>query len=87
VAATVGDNASENRYEIHDAGQLAGFAAYELTGDTIAFTHTEADPAFGGRVRRPRSGGLNAGYSWREPIPTDRLGISNPRRRRPSQRT
>lgn len=49
MTATVRDNPAENRYEIHDGEQLAGFAAYTLTGDTITFTHTEVDPAFGGR--------------------------------------
>jgi predicted GNAT family acetyltransferase len=45
----VRDNPDQNRYEIHDGDQLAGFANYELRSDKIAFTHTEIDPAFGGR--------------------------------------
>jgi predicted GNAT family acetyltransferase len=48
VTPTVRDNPSESRYEIYDGEQPAGFAAYKLNGDTIAFTHTETDPAFRG---------------------------------------
>jgi len=48
-AVTVQDNPAESRYEIHDDGQLAGFAAYELSPGHIAFTHTETEPAFAGR--------------------------------------
>lgn len=47
--STVRDNPTELRYEIYDSEQLGGFSAYELTQDTIAFTHTEVDPAFRGR--------------------------------------
>ncbi|WP_237089544.1 GNAT family N-acetyltransferase [Nocardioides dokdonensis] len=46
---TVRDNREKNRYEIHDGDQLAGFTDYKLTSAKIAFTHTEVDPAFGGR--------------------------------------
>jgi len=49
MSTTVHDNPAESRYEIHDDAQLAGFAVYELTGQRIAFTHTEVDKAFGGR--------------------------------------
>lgn len=42
MTITVRDNPAENRYEIYDGEQLAGFSAYKLTGDTIAFTHTPA---------------------------------------------
>lgn len=49
MTATVRDDPAENRYEIYDGDQQAGFAVYELTGDTIAFTHTETDPEFQGR--------------------------------------
>jgi hypothetical protein len=45
----VQDNPAESRYEIHDDGRLAGFTAYQLRPGTIAFTHTETDPAFAGR--------------------------------------
>ncbi len=46
---TVHDNPELNRYEVHDGDQLAGFSQYRLTPGTIAFTHTEVDPAFTGR--------------------------------------
>jgi uncharacterized protein len=49
VTATVRDNPAESRYEIYDREQLAGFSTYTLTGNTITFTHTEVDPAYGGR--------------------------------------
>jgi len=49
MTVTVRDNPTENRYEIYDDNQLAGFSAYKLTGTTIAFTHTEVDPAFARR--------------------------------------
>ncbi|MFE3201607.1 GNAT family N-acetyltransferase [Embleya sp. NPDC055664] len=31
------------------AGELAGFAEYFVSGDEVAFTHTEIEPRFGGR--------------------------------------
>ena len=49
MSITVRDNAAETRYEIYDGEQLAGFSTYRLTGQQIAFTHTETDPAFSGR--------------------------------------
>jgi predicted GNAT family acetyltransferase len=49
MSTSVSDNPTESRYEVHDDGQLAGFAVYRLTGEQIAFTHTEVAPAFGGR--------------------------------------
>ncbi|REE98978.1 GNAT family N-acetyltransferase [Thermomonospora umbrina] len=45
----ISDNAAESRYEIRLDGRLAGFAEYRLRDDTVAFTHTEIDPEFGGR--------------------------------------
>lgn len=48
-AVTVSDNPAANRFEAHVDGALAGFVDYELTDDTVAFTHTIVDPAFGGR--------------------------------------
>ena len=47
--AAVRDNPSKQRYEIHDGGQLAGFAEYRLDGQRITFTHTQTEPAFNGR--------------------------------------
>jgi predicted GNAT family acetyltransferase len=49
VTATVRDNPAESRYQIYEDEQLAGFSAYKLTRDKITFTHTEIDPAYGGR--------------------------------------
>ncbi len=46
---TVRDNPGQNRYEIHDDEQLAGFSEYKLSPGKIAFTHTEIDPGFNGR--------------------------------------
>lgn len=49
MTVTVQDQPDASRYEIHDGAQLAGFSEYKLTAHKIAFTHTEIDPAFGGR--------------------------------------
>jgi uncharacterized protein len=56
---TVHDNPELSRYEVRDGGELAGFSEYRLTSGTIAFTHTEVDPAFRGRglARVPGQGG------------------------------
>lgn len=43
------DSKDASRYEIRLNGALAGFADYRVAGETITFTHTEVDPAFGGR--------------------------------------
>ncbi|MEV4297661.1 GNAT family N-acetyltransferase [Microbispora rosea] len=45
----VADNREASRFEITVDGALAGFAEYRLHGPRISFTHTEIDPAFGGR--------------------------------------
>ena len=44
-------NAEEaNRYELTEDGALVGWAEYlPVRGDRIVFSHTEIDPAFGGR--------------------------------------
>jgi uncharacterized protein len=42
-------NPAEHRYEAHLDGELAGFAAYELTDKLVIFTHTEVDPTFEGK--------------------------------------
>ncbi|MCO5994294.1 GNAT family N-acetyltransferase [Actinoallomurus rhizosphaericola] len=49
MTATVRDNPAADRFEIYEDGQRVGLAVYRLNGDRIAFTHTEVDPAFGGR--------------------------------------
>lgn len=46
----VRNDAEAHRYEIVEDGVVAGFAEYmEVRGERIVFTHTEIDPAFGGR--------------------------------------
>jgi uncharacterized protein len=45
----VRDNPVESRVEAYVDGELAGFAAYVDAGMRRAFTHTEVDPAYGGR--------------------------------------
>ncbi|KJK59117.1 GNAT family N-acetyltransferase [Saccharothrix sp. ST-888] len=46
---SVVDNAEKSRFEIREAGELAGFAEYHRSGSEIAFIHTEIDPRFEGR--------------------------------------
>ncbi len=43
------NNSARSRYEIFIEGELAGFADYTFSGDTITFPHTEIFPQFGGR--------------------------------------
>lgn len=47
--AEVRDNPNAHRYEVGVDGEAAGFAAYRLRHGTVVFTHTEVDPAYGGR--------------------------------------
>ncbi|MFF3068145.1 GNAT family N-acetyltransferase [Kitasatospora sp. NPDC057904] len=49
MAHLVTDNPGKSRFEIHEDGELAGFAEYHRSGDEIAFIHTEIDPRFEGR--------------------------------------
>ena len=49
MTPTVRENPAESRYEVYAEDQLAGFAVYKLTGQQIAFPHTEVASAFGGR--------------------------------------
>jgi predicted GNAT family acetyltransferase len=49
MSSKISDNPTENRYEIYQDNELAGFVTYKLTGDEIAFTHTETLPAFTGK--------------------------------------
>ncbi|HEV7172720.1 GNAT family N-acetyltransferase [Pedococcus sp.] len=46
---SVTDHPERHRFEATVQGELAGFAVYRLKGDTVAFVHTEVDPAFEGR--------------------------------------
>ena len=41
-------NPAEHRYEAHLDGELAGFAAYDLTDRLVIFTHTEVEEKFEG---------------------------------------
>lgn len=47
--STIRNNPDENRYEIHEDDQLAGFSEYKFSGSQISFTHTEVESAFSGR--------------------------------------
>ena len=42
-------NPEASRYEAHIDGDLAGFAAYDLTDKLVVFTHTEVEDRFEGR--------------------------------------
>jgi hypothetical protein len=44
----VTDNRAQSRFEIRADGELAGFVAYYVSGDEIAFTHTETEDRFRG---------------------------------------
>jgi predicted GNAT family acetyltransferase len=44
VESRVTDNESESRFELHLAGELAGFIDYRRAGDTVALTHAEVRP-------------------------------------------
>ncbi|PZG07449.1 GNAT family N-acetyltransferase [Nonomuraea aridisoli] len=43
------DNPTENRFEIHVDGKLAGFADYRLLPTKVIFTHTEVLPEYEGQ--------------------------------------
>jgi predicted GNAT family acetyltransferase len=45
----VENNGAEGRYEAVVGGELAGFVAYQRSGDRIIFTHTLVEPAFEGK--------------------------------------
>lgn len=40
---------AQNQYTIVDGDRPLGFAVYEVSGNEIAFTHTEVDPAEQGK--------------------------------------
>jgi uncharacterized protein len=47
---TVADVPDRERFEARtESGELAGFVTYQLTGNIIAYTHTETLPEFGGK--------------------------------------
>jgi len=43
------DRADRHRYEAWLDGRLVGSSDYHVSGDSIAFTHAEVDPDFGGQ--------------------------------------
>ncbi len=45
----VRDNPAAARYELIVAGELAGFASYVLSGETMTIPHAEVKPRFEGR--------------------------------------
>jgi predicted GNAT family acetyltransferase len=49
MSTTVRDNAEAQRFEISVDGKPAGFAAYKIHRDRIAFVHTEIDDEFEGQ--------------------------------------
>jgi len=50
MAISVTDVPDRERFEAHDeAGELAGFLTYQVTGAIIAYTHTQVLPAFEGK--------------------------------------
>jgi predicted GNAT family acetyltransferase len=49
MTTIVSDNPTDSRYDVYSDGELAGFTTYELTGNQIAFNHTETFPAFAGK--------------------------------------
>lgn len=51
--AEVQNRPAENQYALVEGDATVGFAAYEIVGDEIRFTHTEIEPS-------RRSGGLGA---------------------------
>jgi hypothetical protein len=49
VEITVMDVPDAERYEARVDGELAGYLQYKPRPDGMAFTHTEVEPAFGGK--------------------------------------
>lgn len=45
----VSNSSAQHRYEAYVEGELAGFAAYELTDTLVTFTHTEVVDRFAGQ--------------------------------------
>lgn len=45
----IDDNPAAARYEARVDGILVGWLRYRVTQDRVALTHTEVDPAYGGR--------------------------------------
>jgi predicted GNAT family acetyltransferase len=45
----VRDNPEKRQFEAYVDGKLAGYSAYELSGNTLVFLHTEVDDAYEGQ--------------------------------------
>jgi predicted GNAT family acetyltransferase len=43
------DNPAQRRFEVLVDGELAGYAAYDLDGEVLVFTHTEVQPPHEGQ--------------------------------------
>jgi predicted GNAT family acetyltransferase len=53
MSITVENRPEQNQYALVEDGETVGFAAYDVVGDEIRFTHTEIEPS-------RRSAGLGA---------------------------
>jgi len=53
MSLTVENRPDQNQYALVEDGETVGFAAYDVVGDEIRFTHTEIEPS-------RRSAGLGA---------------------------
>lgn len=49
MAITVRDNPEHEQYELFEDDERIGLSIYKLHDGVISFTHTEVDPAYGGR--------------------------------------
>jgi uncharacterized protein len=49
MATTVTDNPERGRFEISVDGELAGYSAYEASGQSVIVAHTEIDEEYEGR--------------------------------------
>ncbi len=88
----VRNDTDAQQYSLVEDGEVIGFAAYEVDGDEIRFTHTEVDPAHRGgghasilvqhALDDVREGSLRVVRS----APTSRRGSSGTRTTRSSPR-
>ncbi|MCU1528398.1 MAG: acetyltransferase [Frondihabitans sp.] len=49
MTVEVRNDVAQNQYTILDGGSPVGFAVYQVSGNDIAFTHTEVDPGQQGK--------------------------------------
>jgi predicted GNAT family acetyltransferase len=45
MSVTVENRPAQNQYALVEDGETVGFAAYDVVGDEIRFTHTEIEPS------------------------------------------